>query len=405
MRHPLLPAIVAVTAFFALYLPSSVGGVISRPLSILSIGGTCVLLALAALAGRRQTPALLAAAALAVITVPTLFTITSPFEQTSAGVVMLYVAQTLLFMVDLRGVRSRLVVTAFSVITAISLALGYALVANASPADRAMLQWYAAFYPELISNMVGIDDKPVLTFATHSMAGFMIYLFFYLHWRAWLSGGGPWRVGAAAGLFGLLLLLRSTTGQAFAVIAALQVAMHVWQAATRLRPLMMVAGSLAVIAGAAVAGIDPGDVVDRVRDAVVGDRIRGLFSRYAADGLLASNMRYLSESPLRPIGFGATDSLYLGDSGLIVNLLRGSVPLLLAVYGGLWLFLRRNLSDSRAATWIWACTVLFEIGFTPLQYFRFVGVLPLLVVFLNSTAGASSLDATHARDNISGIPA
>lgn len=405
MRHRLLPAIVTATAFFALYLPSSVGGAISRPLSIVSIGGTCVLLALAALAGRRQTPALLAAAALAVITVPTLFTITSPFEQTSAGVVMLYVAQTLLFMVDLRGVRSRSVVTAFSVITAISLALGYALAANASQADRAMLQWYAAFYPELISNMVGIDDKPVLTFATHSMAGFMIYLFFYLHWRAWLNGGGPWRVGAAAGFFGLLLLLRSTTGQAFAAIAALQVALHVWQAAARLRPLMVATGALAVIASAAVAGIDPGDVADRVRDAIVGDRIRGLFSRYAADGLLASNMRYLSESPLRPIGFGATDSLYLGDSGLIVNLLRGSVPLLLAVYGGLWLFLRRNLADSRAATWIWACTLLFEIGFTPLQYFRFVGVLPLLVMFLNATADASGLDATHARDNITGIPA
>lgn len=405
MRHRLLTAIVAVTAFFALYLPSSVGGVISRPLSIVSIGGTCVLLALAALAGRRQTPALLAASALAVIAVPTLFTITSPFEQTSAGVVMLYVAQTLLFMVDLRGVRSRSAVTAFSVITAISLALGYALAANASLADRAMLQWYGAFYPELISNMVGIDDKPVLTFATHSMAGFMIYLFFYLHWRAWRAEGATWRLAAAAGFFGLLLLLRSTTGQAFAAIAALQMLALLAAASARTRLLAVFVLALAAVAGAAVAGVNPGDAVDKVRDAIVGDRIRGLFSRYAPDGLLASNMKYLSESPLRPIGFGATDSLYLGDSGLVVNLLRGSVPLLLAVYGGLWLFLRRNLDDSRAATWIWACTVLFEIGFTPLQYFRFVGVLPLFVVFLNSTTAASGLDATHARDNITGIPA
>ena len=32
-----------------------------------------------------------------------------------------------------------------------------------------------------------------------------------------------------------------------------------------------------------------------------------------------------------------------------------------------WLFLRANLTDRRAAAWIWACTVLFELGFTPLQ--------------------------------------
>ena len=63
---------------------------------------------------------------------------------------------------------------------------------------------------------------------------------------------------------------------------------------------------------------------------------------------------------------------------------RLSAFLLLAVYGGLWLFLVTNLADRRSATWLWVWTVLFEIGFTPLQYFRFVAFVPFLVVYLNS---------------------
>ena len=45
-----------------------------------------------------------------------------------------------------------------------------------------------------------------------------------------------------------------------------------------------------------------------------------------------------------------------------------------------------NLADRRSAAWLWICIVLFEIGFTPLQYFRFLGFMPFLVVYLNSLA-------------------
>ncbi len=376
---------VVVSALFAFYLPSSVGGVISRPLSIVSIGGTCALLAVI-LAAARLAPLLNVAAALSVWLVLGLFTVTSPFEDYSPGVTLLYVAQGLLFLIDLRGVTSRAIDAVFQVITVVSLVLGYALALNVGVADRLMVTWYGAFYPELLGNMVIIFNKPVLTFGTHSMAGFMIYLFFYLHVRAWLTQGGWWRLAAAGAFLGLLVALTSTTGLAFAVVAVLQVAWLLQRALPQQRALLAVAILLAVVAAAAALGLDVGTLLARAEDAIVGDRVRGLFSRYATDGLLASTMKYLSESPLQPIGVGATDTLYLGDSGLVVNLLRGSVPLLIAVYGGLWLFLRTNLADRRSALWLWVCVVLFEVGFTPLQYFRFLGFVPLLVVYLNTVS-------------------
>jgi hypothetical protein len=125
-------------------------------------------------------------------------------------------------------------------------------------------------------------------------------------------------------------------------------------------------------------------VVDRAREALVGDKIRGLASRYAAGGLLAGSLAYVSQHPLQPIGFGFSERLYYADSGYVVNMLRGSVPLVAAMYGGLFLFLRSNLRRPRVAVWIFFVIVAFEIGFTPLHYFRFIGFAPFMIVYLNS---------------------
>ncbi len=399
IRRRVLLATVVASALFAFYLPSSVGGVISRPLSVLSIAGTCGFLATLLAVSGRTAPLANVVVALGIMVFMGLFTITSPFEEYSPGVILLYLALTLLFMLDLRSLASRRVDQAFQVVTIVSLVLGYALALDVGVVDQLMVRWYGAFYKELVSNMVGLFDKPVLTFATHSMAGFMIYLLFYMQLRGWQLRGQQWRLGAALGFLGLLLLLKSTTGLAYAVVAGAQLALIGYRRYLRGQPLVVVGLLLAVLAGVVAGGFDFAAQYDRVEDAVVGDRIRGLWARYAGDGLLAGNFAYLSSSPLSPIGAGATDTLYLGDSGFIVNLLRGSVLLLVAVYGGLWLFFVTNLVDRPSATWVWVCTLLFEIGFTPLQYFRFLAFVPFLVVYLNSLEPSLRQPASLALDH------
>ena len=61
-------------------------------------------------------------------------------------------------------------------------------------------------------------------------------------------------------------------------------------------------------------------------------------------------------------------------------MVRGSLPLTIMVYGGLLVFLRSNLRSPGPAIAIWLAVMAFEVGFTPLQYFRFVGFVPLILV-------------------------
>ena len=60
--------------------------------------------------------------------------------------------------------------------------------------------------------------------------------------------------------------------------------------------------------------------------------------------MLGGNLRYLNEAPFSPIGFTyGPEDLFYGDSGSILMLVRGSLPLLVMVYLAYGRFLVRNL--------------------------------------------------------------
>lgn len=386
VRRKLLLTAVVTSALFAFYLPSSTGGTISYWLSVVSIVGTCG--SLAAMLALSGTTAPLLNILLALL-IPGLllgFTVTAPFRDYSPGVLLLYFAQSLLFMLDLRAAASRRSEYVFQAVIGISLVFGYALALNVQSADRVVLGYYNAFYQDLGRYMVVDFDKPVLTFATHSMAGFMIYLLFVMELRTWQAVGRIWRLLAALGLLGLLWQLQSTTSMAFLTFGALELAWIAYQTYLPKRARRAVAAAV-LLAGALILGRRAERLVEEARGAVVGDRVRGYAARYADGGLLTSNFEYLARSPFSPIGASATSTLYLGDSGIVVNFLRGSVPMVLFVYGALWLFFVTNVSNVRDATQLWLATLVFETGFTPLMYFRFLGFAPFMVVYLHSLSG------------------
>ena len=393
---------VAATAF-GFYLPSSVGTIISTRLSIVSIVGTFMFLAAMLAVAKRTTPPVVLVLSAGMLGLLTLFTITSSFERIGLGVILLYLSLALLYTLDLRVRASSRLEIVFVIIVGISLLGGYALALNVSAADQIAYGWYNAFYPEMLLGMVIQFDKPVLTFASHSIAGLMIYILFYLQLKTYQARGGAWRFSAALALLGLLILLRSTTGSVLGAVAGVQAAWTLLRAHQKQAVPLAVLMGLATLGLLIAAGLDPVTLYARAEGAIVGDRVNGMFARYAAEGLLASSFNYLSNSPFSPIGFATTETLYLGDSGIIVNLLRGSVPLLLTVYGSFLLFLSFNLRDRRAALWLWCVVVLFEVAFPVTQYFRFVAFVPFLVVYLNSltsmplrTEGASTYAVEEA---------
>jgi hypothetical protein len=368
----------------AFYLPSSIDGEILRSLTIVALVSTCGLLAALLVVGPGLGPPHMTAAAIGIMALLFVFTVVSPFSEISPGAIFVYLAIALLYVQNLRDENPRYLAAFFVAINVSSLVLGFATAFDAPAADWLLTTYYNAFYAELLTNMVVLNDKPVLTFATHSMAGFMIYLLFHMNWVTFERQGRRLFLAFAIGHIALLVWLASTTGTVYAALAVVQVAWSVGRRHVRIAvPAVGLAAAVA-IGVLLLEGTLWARVVDEVRTAILGDRVRGLVSRYAVDGLLAGNVAFLTQHPLEPVGFGFSERLYYGDSGYIVNMLRGSVPLVVLMYLGLWGFLRGNLRSTRTANWIYIVILAFELGFTPLQYFRFVGFAPFMIAYFNS---------------------
>ena len=376
--------LVAALAVFALYVPSSMAGRISESLGAIALVTTTALLGWLLASGGPGAPAQVLCAAGVVVTL-VLATLTSPLESTSPGLVPIFLSAALLMALRLpQPDAPQPLRRALGLVHLVSLVFGAALAFDVALADQFAVRWYSAFYPALLGNMVLLNDKPVLTFGTHSMAGFMVYLLFYDAYTWWRLGGGRRPLLIALGHLGLLVALTSTTSLALALVAGVQLVVRLAQRHRALvTPTAILVGA-AVLATLIYLEYGPVRLWELGTDAVLGDRVRGLLSRYATGGLLASNFEYLSAHPLRPIGLGFSKDLYLGDSGILLSVMRGSLPLALFLYGG-WLALCAHTLTSRAAAlWLTVLTVAFEIGFTPLQYFRFIGFVPLYLLVLES---------------------
>lgn len=371
-------------ALFALFFPTSIQGIISPGLDRLAILLNVALFTALILRGyigdRLQV-----VTALSLVGWLSLVTLLTPQYEFSPGVFFIFVGLALLLGTDVRRVRGRHSTAMLLAVNLFVLVVGLGLSLNVEAANTFIKTYYSAYYPTLLTSMIDWYHKPVLTFATHSTAGFFYYLFFWLNFRTFRSTGRPVWLAWTLVTLGLGLNVRSTTSLVLMALACVQLSLYL--GARLRRPVrwafVTVAPVLALIVVLSWGGAR--DTLEAASDLIAGNRTRGLTARYAQTGLLAGNLRYLSESPFRPIGFNyGPESLFYGDSGYVLVLLRGSLPLLVIVYGGYARFLRRNLIETRDAVCLLIVTAAFAVGYTPLQLFRFTAFLPFVIAYLNA---------------------
>lgn len=378
-------ALAAACALVALCSPTSTGGVISQPLYVLNVGVVGALLfAMVILRGRVWSVWPLALAT-AIVALPLAFTAVAEFSELSPGMAVLFASVATLFLVDVRAVRpGRVGLVALLIVNAFTMVLGAALVFDVKAADAFVKTHYQVFFPNLLMLMIDWYNKPVLTFGTHSLSAFYYWLMFYLHLVGFTRTGRPPLLLVAMVMLALCASLFSTTGVIFTLVGTLQLLGLAW---SRLPSRAVVAGGTVLAAACVVffvvAAPHLDELIATASRGVLGDRSAGLMARYARDGNLASTLAYVIEQPWRPIGLTYSRDLFYGDSGFVTYALRGSLALPVVIYLALYLWLRRNLVDHRVAVVLWAAIVAFEVGFTPLVFFRFVGMLPFLLIWWN----------------------
>jgi hypothetical protein len=382
-------ALVAFAALLGLFFPSSIGGVISFDLGRVAMVLNALVLGVMLL---RDGPIdrLQFGVTLAIPLWLAIVTVLSPQAEFSPGALFIFIGLALLFAIRLDHIRwpnGRWLMLGINVCF-VALGVGQSL--YVAPVIAFTKEFYSAFYPNLMVSMLDWLHKPVLTFATHSTAGFFYYLFFWLNFRAFRATGSLLWLGWTLAMLALGLNTRSTTSTVLMMVAIVQLMAELGRRVpSSLRAPAFTTSSIVLAIVAILAGAP--EKLAALARLIEGTQTAGLRSRYSTTGMLGGNLRYLSEEPFSPIGFTyGPEDLFYGDSGFVLMLVRGSLPLLILVYFGFWRFLSRNLHDRGDVLCLYLVTCAFEIGYTPLQLYRFTLFLPFMIVFLNALVPAAA---------------
>jgi hypothetical protein len=262
----------------------------------------------------------------------------------------------------------------------------FSILAGFEPVKKVLLDHYAVFYHELLENML-LFRKPVLTFGTHSLAGFFLYIFFYLNLRIYRASGRKLFYVFSVSYLLLTFALTSVTGL---TVGALGVVQLFWSGAARKRRswwwIVVVIIALQVLL---LSVIDLDTLANTWNDGlkvahdVLTSKNNGVLGRWAPGSGMYFGLEYIGKHPFSPVGISYRPEFIFVDCGWLEHMLRGSLPLVGLIYGGLFWFLRRNLVAKFDAYFLFTAIIAFEFGFSSLTFFRTLFLIPVFIVLLN----------------------
>lgn len=385
--------LIAAWFLVGLYSPSSIGGTYSIALWSGLLLALALLLVTALLHKDGMGSAYRVINSFMLVAVVLAATIVSPFPEYRWGGLLPYVVLALLLTVNLREwTATRSLRGALTVANLVNVFVGAAIILGSTSVSDTLVSHYSSFSPDLVSVMTAVR-KPVLTFGSHSTAAFFYYLLFLMNFETYKVWRKPSSLAFAACYIVLCFALFSVSGLVFMSFATAQIFLYVTQNNWKL-----LIASAAVVLATATFLVERYIADLKVVVAYAGlaaekaatSEVNGLSGRFSELGTLYSTVNYIADRPFSPVGMGYRTDLFFGDSGPVEYYLRGSLPLVLCIYGGLLVFLRRNLVSKRHAILLFFVILAFECGFTSLTYVRLLYLLPVVIVYLNDLSRANS---------------
>jgi hypothetical protein len=388
--------LISILFLIGIAYPTSIGGEIDRNLTFAISLFTVAMFSMIVVIAKKMNLNFLISLLLinTILWTATLINYNGSFERSAATFFFLL---TLMYCLKLDDIKaSNLIIPAFNTVNIVLIAVGFGIIFHLLPIWNFLVNYYSDFYPELVPNMLD-RGKPVVSFGTHSIAGFFMFLFFFLNYKTYTSFNKKiYLVMAFIYLF-FCLELQSNTSIFFLVVG---VVMLIVKIKKKLR--FFVLSSLPIMAIILMFGNWISAYWEVLKFNIMKTTLstdNGILGRYA-DGNQSQNVEYLLSHPFSAIGFtgGANSDVVLFDSGIVVTTIRGSVILLILIYATLFFFFRSNLVNKRTSLFLFIVFMIFELGFNNLYYFRTIMTIPFIIIFLNYIEN-NSVQSPHSSTN------
>lgn len=374
--------IIAGLLILGLYYPTDA----SAKFTILSLSAhfiCLVLLSALVIGGVKRPSAPACIVLLSMVPLLFVFTGTSGLVNFRMGAFVSYGLLSVLYLTDIRSVTlPRWFQNLWLAVNVINIMGGIAVLLGVRVISDFIVDHYSFAFDGLVSRMM-MFHKPVGTFATHSLAAFFWYLFFWLNLQGFKATRKRVLLILSVCNLALTVLLLSVTGLVLFGVGAVQLLSFVW-ASTQQKVVVSVA--LCTVLMAFIfwgPKVHWKEYADTARD-VLENPGSGFLGRFLPGGTMYPNLEYMRDHPFSPVGLSYKEGLLVGDSGMVEYLVRGSVPFFLLVYGGLFYFMKRNLISNRHFYFLFIALLGIEVGMTTLTYFRTLYLLPVFIAYLNN---------------------
>ena len=324
---------------------------------------------------------------LMVLSLLILFTLISPVKEAGYGIFPYYLGCCMLLTLRLQTIRcSQLTPRIFVATNVAIILLGSFMVFQDPDVNRFVVDYYSVYGRDKTLFLTGLG-KPILTFGTHSVAGFFYLLLIITNCIAAVKKRRPLFLLLAAIELCLLIALSSITSLVYSFCSLILLIWAIWKT-LQTRFALSCGLVAALLFGGALLRESASGVEAGIRSqylAAILFQGSGFSGRYGADGTVRGNLEKTEEFGLMPLGMAIGDKFMFGDSGIVEFFMRGSVVFLLAIYGGFAVFVMRNISGRKNrgyAVLLVLVFLTFEVAFVNLLLIRTLSIIPFFVLYL-----------------------
>lgn len=378
---------IIIPLLIALFFPTSINGVINPHLSLLGNIIALLIFCFGIFFGALRISLTLFILSLSFLLLLYIMTMISPFSQITPGAVVPYLTFLLVCSINIKSVYlNKHQITLILLVVALIIILCILVLLDFKPLIGFQESYYQMF-PDLFDFMMNWARKPVLMFATHSVAGFAYFVIaLFLFYFSKVARNQLLRslLFITSLLFSsLLLFLLSNTG------FILFLAMFFVYLFSMFKSFGFVGWLVSLTALVVIVSAN----IELIRDVfnfgwdsfitVASSKNNGLLARFTLDSRLAGSYEYVFNSPFVGVGFTDHPSLAFGDNLLAEYVLRaglfGYLIVLVLVFG----FFYSNVKIKSVAVLLFIFVILSDLGYPLFVALRFVFIFPLIVILSN----------------------
>lgn len=261
----------------------------------------------------------------------------------------------------------------FIFFTTLLIIIGLLTIVGNTSLEMILKTYYINHYPHIYTIMWE-SHKTVTFFGTHSIAAYLYFMIWWLlDYRSTVKKGViNWFM--ILGVIFLIIMCRSVS----AILCLGLIVSHYCLKWARTKKIIGYLKIFIIVIITVLVTILTFNIIVNI----LSSDENGLLGRFGSSGNLIDTIKF-SLTNMVPMGINDYAGLWLTDGGFFIQFVRGGLLLVVLYYAGLYNFLKINIRDKNARTFLFISLMLFEVGYQFTMSMRFFMLMLFSICYFN----------------------